>query len=79
MLDASGARAVAQIVADLHDRHIHIVLKVESVEHTRLLRAVGALGGLDEEGLVLTDLPSALERARTLAGRPKGDRAAVEV
>jgi SulP family sulfate permease len=79
MLDASGARAVAQIVADLHDRHIHVVLKVESVEHTRLLRAVGALGGLDEEGLVLTDLPSALERARTLAGRPKGDRAAVEV
>jgi SulP family sulfate permease len=79
MLDASGARAVAQIVADLHDRHIDVVLKVESVEHTRLLRAVGALGGLEEQGLVLTDLPSALDRARALAGRPTSSLAAVEV
>jgi sulfate permease, SulP family len=70
MLDASGAKAVAQIVGDLQDRHVGVVLKVANAEHTRLLRAVGALQGLEQRGQVLTDLPAALEVARALAARP---------
>jgi SulP family sulfate permease len=70
MLDASGAKAVAQIVGDLQERHVGVVLKVANAEHTRLLRAVGALQGLEQRGQVLTDLPAALEVARALAAGP---------
>jgi sulfate permease, SulP family len=67
LLDASGARAVAELVRGLHQRHVQVVLKVSSPEHTRLLRAVGALDGLEQHGLVLRDLSTALSLARTLA------------
>jgi SulP family sulfate permease len=70
MMDASGAKAVAEIVADLTDRQVDVVLKVASAEHLRLLRAVGALRGLEQKGRVLTDVGTALELARTLALRP---------
>jgi sulfate permease, SulP family len=67
LLDASGARAVAELVRSLQHRHVQVVLKVSSPEHTRLLRAVGALDGLEQHGLVLRDLPAALSLARILA------------
>jgi sulfate permease, SulP family len=67
LLDASGARAVAELVRSLQQRHVQVVLKVSSPEHTRLLRAVGALDGLEQHGLVLRDLPAALSLARILA------------
>ena len=67
LLDASGARAVAELVRSLQQQHVQVVLKVSSPEHTRLLRAVGALDGLEQHGLVLRDLPTALSLARTLA------------
>jgi SulP family sulfate permease len=77
LLDASGAKAVAEIVRDLEERHMQVVLKVSSAEHTRLLRAVGALRGLEEDGRVLADLPGALDLARRLAvGPATGVRAA---
>jgi SulP family sulfate permease len=67
LLDASGARTVAELVRSLKQRDVQVVLKVSSPEHTRLLRAVGALDGLEQQGLVLRDLPAALRLARTLA------------
>jgi len=66
MLDASGAKAVAEIVGDLQSRHIGVVLKVTDAEHLRLLRAVGALQGLEQRGRVLTDLDQAVSLARRL-------------
>jgi SulP family sulfate permease len=69
MLDATGARALAEIVEQFDDRGIAVVLKVSSPEHLRLLRTVGALDRLDRTGHVASDLPAALDHARKHALR----------
>ena len=69
LLDATGARALGEIVEQFDDRGIAVVLKVASPEHLRLLRTVGALDRLDRAGHVATDLPAALEHARKHARR----------
>ena len=69
LLDATGARALGEIVEQFDDRGIAVVLKVASPEHLRLLRTVGALDRLDRAGHVATDLPAALEHARKHALR----------
>jgi SulP family sulfate permease len=63
MLDATGARALGEIVDELADRHITVLLKGASPEHTRLLQAVGTLAPLLRQGHVFQDLPSALAHA----------------
>jgi SulP family sulfate permease len=67
LLDASGARAVAEIVRELREQHVQVVVKVSNPEHTRLLRAVGALETLEPDGRVHVELPAALSLARDLA------------
>jgi SulP family sulfate permease len=69
MLDATGARALAEIVEQFDDRGIAVVLKVSSPEHLRLLHTVGALDRLDRAGHVAGDLPAALAHARKHALR----------
>lgn len=64
MLDATGARVLAEIIEQFDDRGIAVVLKVSSPVHVRLLRTVGALDRLDREGHIAADLPSALAHAR---------------
>jgi hypothetical protein len=49
-----------------------VVVKVSSGEHTRLLRAVGALDDLERHGRVLHDLTAALSLARVLAMSGQG-------
>lgn len=71
MLDASGARALAEIIARFDDRGIAVVVKVASPQHLRLLRTVGALDRLDKVGHVVSDLPSALAHARAHAARDR--------
>ena len=63
MLDATGARAVAEIVDQLDSRGIAVILKVADEEHLRLLRTVGALQLLETRGHVLTALEPALAHA----------------
>ncbi|MEO7979954.1 MAG: SulP family inorganic anion transporter [Sporichthyaceae bacterium] len=83
MLDASGARALSEIIAQFDDRGIAVVLKVASPEHLRLLRTVGALDRLDKAGHVTGDLDAALAHARShaLRGRhpPAGPDTVVEL
>jgi sulfate permease, SulP family len=69
MLDATGARALSEIIEQFDDRGIAVVLKVSSPAHRKLLRTVGALDRLDREGHVANDLPAALAHARTHALR----------
>ncbi len=69
MLDATGARAVAEIVDQLDSRGIAVILKVADDRHLRLLRTVGALHLLDARGHVHTTLDSALEHARRHVAR----------
>jgi SulP family sulfate permease len=64
VLDATGAQALGEIVADLEDRHITVLLKGPRPEHERLLRAVGALDQLTSEHHVFTDLDDAIAHAR---------------
>ena len=69
MLDATGARAVAEIVDQLDARGITVIVKVADEEHLRLLRTVGALHLLESRGHVLTELEPALAHARRHVAR----------
>jgi len=68
-LDATGARALGEIVEQLQDRNITVLIKGASPEHRRLLRAVGALEPVLKHGHVFDDLPAAVSHARAHAMR----------
>ena len=63
MLDASGARALGELVGQLAERDITVFFKGASDEHIRLLTAVGALAPVMARGHLFDDLPSALAHA----------------
>ena len=69
VLDATGAQALGQIVADLERRHVTVLLKGPRAEHERLLGAVGALDRLATREHVFTDLGSAITHARLHVAR----------
>jgi SulP family sulfate permease len=64
VLDATGAQALGEIVADLESRAITVLLKGPRPEHERILRAVGALDHLAAEHHVFTNLDAAIVHAR---------------
>ena len=63
MLDATGARALGEIVEQLADRGITVLMKGASAEHARLLTAVGSFDSVLSQGHVFTDLPDAIAHA----------------
>ncbi|GAA3162447.1 SulP family inorganic anion transporter [Blastococcus jejuensis] len=63
LLDASGARALGEVVEDLAERGITVLVKGASPEHLRLLDAVGTLQPLVDRGHVFADLPAAVAHA----------------
>ena len=63
MLDATGARALGQIVEQLADRGITVLMKGASPEHIRLLTAVGTLAPVLAQGHVFSELPDAIAHA----------------
>ena len=69
MLDATGARALGEIVNQLADRGITVLLKGASDEHTRLLHAVGALAPALAQNHVFTTLTAAVAHARKHVAR----------
>jgi SulP family sulfate permease len=69
MLDATGARAVGDIVEQLHRRDITVLLKGATVEHNRLLETVGALQRARSHGHVFATLPEAVAHARKHVAR----------
>jgi len=69
VLDATGAHALGEIVAELEARHITVLLKGPRPEHLRTLEAVGVLDQLAHENHVFNDLETALEHARIHAHR----------
>ncbi len=64
VLDATGAQALGEIVADLESRGITVLVKGARPEHLRTLRAVGALDRLAHENHLFSDLDAAIEHAR---------------
>jgi SulP family sulfate permease len=69
VLDATGAHALGEIVAELEARGITVLLKGPRREHLRTLRAVGVLDRLAHERHLFDDLGDALAHARTHAER----------
>jgi SulP family sulfate permease len=69
VLDATGAQALGEIVADLEHRHITVLLKGPRPEHERVLRAVGALDHLATEHHIFANLDDAIAHARLHATR----------
>ena len=83
VLDATGAHALGEIVAELEHRNITVLLKGPRPEHERVLRAVGALDQLASERHLFTSLADAVAHARLHVNRtphtpptPVDDRAA---
>lgn len=64
VLDATGAHALGEIVAELEARGITVLLKGPRPEHLRILGAVGALDRLAHENHVFADLDDAVAHAR---------------
>ena len=75
LLDATGARALGEIVEQLNDRGITVLLKGASTQHTRLLTAVGTLEPVLARGHVFSDLPSAVAHARKHVARLREEHA----
>ncbi|MGJ7440329.1 SulP family inorganic anion transporter [Aquipuribacter sp. MA13-6] len=75
VLDATGARALGEIVDQLARRDITVLLKGAGTEHTRLLHEVGTLAPALARHHVFTDLPGAVAHARKHVTR---DRSALE-
>jgi sulfate permease, SulP family len=69
VLDATGAQALGEIVAELEGRGITVLLKGPRAEHVRVLAAVGALDRLAHRNHLFDDLPSAIEHARSHVAR----------
>ena len=64
VLDATGARALGEIVSELEARHISVLLKGPRSHHLRTLCAVGVIDRLAHENHVFDDLGEALVHAR---------------
>jgi SulP family sulfate permease len=69
VLDATGARTLSEIVAELEGRGVTVLIKGPRPDHLKLLGTVGALDRLAHENHVFTDLDAAVAHARLHAGR----------
>ena len=68
-LDATGAQALGEIVAELESRGITVLLKGVRPHHRRILEAVGTLDRLAHEQHLFNTLDDAIAHARShLAG-----------
>ncbi|HEV8296216.1 MAG TPA: SulP family inorganic anion transporter, partial [Acidimicrobiales bacterium] len=76
MLDATGAQALGDIVAELERRGVTVLLKGPRPEHLRVLRAVGAIERLAHENHIFTDLDAAIAHAQLHVSRRRGGGAA---
>lgn len=63
VLDATGAQALGEIVAELEARGITVLLKGPRPEHLRILDAAGALGRLRTQHHLFSNLDDALAHA----------------
>jgi SulP family sulfate permease len=69
MLDATGARALGEIVEQLQRRGVTVLLKGPLPQHQRTLRAVGVLDQLTTEKHVFATLDEAIAHARVHVAR----------
>lgn len=68
-LDATGAQALGEIVAQLEARHVTVLVKGPRPEHRKLLEAVGTLDRLAHDRHLFDSLDDAIAHARLHVGR----------
>ena len=76
VLDATGAQALGEIVAELERRRVTVLIKGARPEHLSVLRAVGALDRLAHANHVFADLDAAIAHAQAHVHRDSGRSAA---
>lgn len=77
VLDATGAQALGEIVAELEHRGITVLLKGPRPEHLHVLAATGALDRLAHANHLFEDLDAALAHARLHVQRARDARPAL--
>lgn len=65
LVDATGARALGEIVQALERRGITVLIKGVQPRHTDLFRTVGVLDALRHQNHLFTTLPAAIAHARS--------------
>lgn len=65
LLDATGANALTEIVADLEGRGITVIVKGVQPEHVRVLNSVGVIDALRHERHLIDSLDDAVAHARS--------------
>ncbi|OBF50602.1 SulP family inorganic anion transporter [Mycolicibacterium monacense] len=65
MLDATGARTLAEITAELEARGITVIIKGVRPEHLNMITSVGVLDSLRHENHLMDSLDDAIAHART--------------
>ncbi len=65
LVDATGARALGDIVQTLERRGVTVLIKGVQPRHEGLFRTVGVLGSLRHHNHLFIDLPSAIAHARS--------------
>jgi SulP family sulfate permease len=68
-LDATGAQALGEIVAQLEARHVTVLVKGPRPEHRKILEAVGTLDHLAHDRHLFDSLDDAIAHARLHAAR----------
>ena len=74
LVDATGARVLSEIVQTLERRGVTVLIKGVQPGHEELFRTVGVLAALRHQNHLFTDLPAALEHARSHIRRQSGAR-----
>ncbi len=69
VIDATGAQALGEIVAQLEGRGITVLLKGARPEHLKVLEAVGTLDQLAHENHIFDNLDDAIAHARSHLNR----------
>jgi SulP family sulfate permease len=64
VLDATGARALGDIVSELESRGITVLIKGVRPRHIKILKAVGTLDRLAHERHLFATMPEAIDHAR---------------
>jgi SulP family sulfate permease len=65
LVDATGARALADLVLELERRDVTVLVKGIQPQHRKLMEAVGLNRMLRHERHLFADLPAAVEHARS--------------
>ncbi|MGN8551648.1 UNVERIFIED_CONTAM: SulP family inorganic anion transporter [Microbacterium sp. SLM126] len=65
VLDATGARVITELVQSLERRDITVLIKGIQERHLRVATRVGVISSLRHQNHLFTDLPAAVEHARS--------------